>query len=263
MRNTAIIMSYNTLFFSVVIMSILFLQIVRGASSDCGDSIEGDDDIAKLYLYNTTSMDNSLMTFPDVIFSYFLDKSVMHNNVCSSIVPTSNPAFSTATYEQQFNYSCIIVDTEAFVEYFLEPIVINLGKPTNCNCTINPIANDTDSIYATAVTIIISGQYTNGWLDYDWVLMGCEVLVNRSAVPPQENDMFQQIIIAQSHYIPTNFAISFWVVLGIMMGGAALVVSISALFVSQKKDKEFFFNNIGGSFSMKPRQRHIADLMHI
>jgi len=246
----------------VIISVVLVPHIVRGASSDCGDSIEGDNDIAKIYLYNDTSLDNMLMRFPDVIFSSFWDNSLMYNNVCSTIVPTNTPTFSTATYEQQFNYSCSIVDSEAFVEYFLQPIVINLGKPTNCNCTIHPVANDTDYIYTTGVTIIISGDYTIGWLDYDWVLMGCEVVVNYSTIPPQENDIFQQIIETQSHYTPTNFAVSFWVVLGLMMGGAALVIAIAFAFVSQKKDKEFFFNNIGGSFSMKPRQRHIADRMH-
>lgn len=245
----------------IVVVSLILVPHVRSAISDCGDSIEGDDDISEIYIYNITTGENKLLIFPDIIFSAFWDSSLMSNNVCRSAIPSPPvPSFSTAIYDQQFNYSCNIVDSIAFMEYFQQPIVINLGKPSNCNCTLtlNTTANYTLE-YITSLTILIIGDYTDGWLDYDWVLRGCEVSFNLSDIPSSEDDLFQQFIVTQSHYTPNEFSVSFWAVLGIMMGGALVVVSISTAIVSRKKDKEFFFNDIGGSFSMKPRLRQIAD----
>jgi len=236
----------------IVLITVLILQQILAVSSysnDCGVSIEGDDDITYLFIYNMTTDINVQLKFPDVVLSPFWDSSLKQNNVCiSDASPAIIPSFSTQAQQQIFEYTCKVVDSEQFDDWFLQPIIINLGKPANCNCTIIPgDANQTQVVngtYISSLTITIEGNYTIGWLDYDWVLMGCNVSVNYATTPLGDGDTFQQFIVTQSHYIPNDYNISFWVVLGLMMGGAILVVAIALIFVARKRDDAYFFNTI-------------------
>jgi len=227
---------------------LLLHQVIVSHSSDCGDTKEGSDYIP-LFMY-TNATTNVQLRFPDVIFSPFWDNSMKQNNVCISDTssPALAPSFSTDVVQQAFTYTCTLVNSEQLADWFQQSLFLNLGNPAACNCTIMPgDTNQTLGIngtYISSFNITITGTYTNSWLDYYWIVMGCSISMNYSTTPLRDGDIFQQVIVAQSYYTPNAFAISFWLVLGFMMGGAALVVAIALIVVSRTGDDEYFFNRI-------------------
>lgn len=242
----------------LLLLLCMFIGMGRSASA-CGDTGEGEEQIQKLYIYNTSTADNVLLRFPDLLFTPFFELEEEGNTVCKNEIEKNAkpnyPSFSLSQITQEFNYSCVVLSPTALNTYFKRPIIINMGQ-LSCNCTIAPLNNNSgnsssdmyeeyscdDDEYITSVYINIMANYTDGWIDNDWLYMGCSVTVNCSTYPLLVNDTFKQFVITQSIYTADEYAISYIIVVGLMLAGALVVVAITLISVRAKKD--VFFNYI-------------------
>jgi len=232
--------------YCIAILFVLVPHIVRCASGNCGDTGEGEDAIHNIYIFNTSTAGNIKLSFPDLLFSPFRN-GPNNNSVCNREQQYAFPFFSLSEDDPtHFDFSCIVLDPDQLNSFFLLPIVINMGKQA-CNCTVTPPSqasyngqNSSAVRYTTAVYISISANYSDGWIDHDWLYLGCSVKVESAVTHLQVNDTFKQVIIIQSYYQLGIYKVSYWEVVGIMVGGAFILVSITVLLVRWKKDADYF-----------------------